>query len=499
MTEPLLLPSQESLAERLTHNISYAEQLQLVCGAEGAGKSFLLRYLNRIISDEISVFLSCPLHADDAEIRRKILLPLLSEPVFDDETSLTDSLVDFASTLKKPIVIIIDDAERLSNALWAELIGLSQLSVSGQFVSVIAAVTVEFEAQLNEALPESFQALMSSLYIETLSQQEQDALYYSLLSQSDGFENHLIAKPDFNQDNVYPKDIVAVFVKSANEHNEKVSKRTLNLRLLTVVALLFTLASLAWVYQQPLLKVAGYSDDTIPASEETTERLQTSIDLPVKDAAIVFNQIERGTKVELEGTKTNQQAKVEAAVSHIARPKPTQQQPDQLDEVTAETSGKRLKQKPVELSDNQQPELAHAQQTESKVERSSQILEGEVSKIEYKQGDVNAVKSVTKQLELDAPEVKAPNPESYTLQVATVSKQRSLNNLLRQLSPYSDVRIAKQKQRWVVVVGEFENYQLAQTFAAKLAKETELPKPWIRKWKTLMKLELQNPNKSSEN
>ncbi|RYV03545.1 hypothetical protein SOPP22_04600 [Shewanella sp. OPT22] len=498
MTEPLLLPSQESLAERLTHNISYAEQLQLVCGAEGSGKSFLLRHLNRIISDEISVFLSCPLHADDAEIRRKILLPLLSEPVFDDETSLTDSLVDFASTLKKPIVIIIDDAERLSNALWAELIGLSQLSVSGQFVSVIASVTAEFEAQLNEALPESYQALMSSLYIETLSQQEQDALYYSLLSQSDGFENHLIAKPDFNQGSVYPKDIVEVFVKSANEHNEEVSKRTLNLRLLTLVALLFTLASLAWVYQQPLLKVVGYSDNTIPASEEATELPQSSIDLPVKDAAMVFNKIERDTTVEQEGIKINQQAKVDA-VSHIAAPQVTQQKTEQLDEVTAEMSGKRLKQKPVELNDNQQPELAHVQQAEDNVERSSQILEGEVSKIEYKQGDVNASKSVIKPLELDVPEVKAPNPESYTLQVATVSKQESLNNLVKQLSPYSDVKIARQKKRWVVVVGEFENYQLAQTFAAKLAKETDLPKPWIRKWKALMKLELQNPNKSSEN
>ena len=496
MTEPLLLPSQESLVERLIHNISYAEQLQLVCGEQGSGKSFLLKSLNRTIEDKLTVLLSCPLHAADAEIRRKILLPLLADPVFDDEIALSDSLSDLGATLTKPIVILIDDAQRLSNALWAELIGLSQLSIAGRFVSVLASVTLEFEAQLNESLPESYQSLLSSLYIEALNQQEQDALYYSLLGQSDGFENHLIAKPDFNQGNIYPKDIVTAFVQPINEQGQDTRKTTPITSLILICATLFVLVVLAWFYQQPLLKFVGINDDVVPTVDELPKTKEPLLGQPIKEASKIFAPVDKVKRNDenlsrIEKEQVSDEAKVfEERNSEDTESKP--KKAESLEQLTPEQPSKALKTNTVGLTENTSQSSTQHEQANDKaklVQPRVDVAVVEKSKVEPEIGSVP----------LKTHEVYIPNPESYTLQIATVSKQRSLNNLLKELSTYSDVRIGKQKNRWVVVVGEFKNYQLAKTFEAQLIKETKLPKPWIRKWKALSKLELQNPNKTSEN
>ena len=479
MSEPLLLPSQEALVERLSHNIYYAEQLQLLCGENGSGKTYLLKHLNRHVEDVLVVLLSCPLHADDAEIRRKILLPLLSDPVFDDEISLADSISNLASSFSQSILILIDDAERLSTEVWAELIALSQMSVADRLVSIVASVTPEFEKNIFDSLPDSYHSMMSSLYIESLIQQEQDTLYYSLLSQSDGFENHLMAKPNFNRGKIVPKDIVAFFVQSNDQNIAPIKKVNKVYWSVTVTIAAATLA-IGWLYHVDLLSLYIQNDEKVQQSDILKRQ---NADLP----AIEPLQSNQPTDEPTERLSVDeQQLLLPAKQKHFLV---SDVEVNKEKTVKSESSS-------MLLDDNAQGDLP-IKVNDSVVSKPINQIEPDVKKmVETAQTVIESEPIADRQEKLA--EI-TPKPEYYTLQIATVSKQKSLDNLLNQLKHHQDVRVGLHKSRWVVFVGEFDSYQSAKNYERILATETELPKPWLRKWKALKNVELQNPQNNSEN
>lgn len=485
MPETLLTPSQEALIQRLSHNICYTEQLQLLCGEAGSGKSFLLRRLNRDIKRSQVVFISCPLHADDAEIRRKILLPLLSDPVFDDEESLADSLLNFAASLKQPLVILIDDAQRLSMPLWAELIALSQMIVAGRLVSIVVSVIPAFEQSILESLPEFYQPLLSSLYIESLNQQEQDALYYSLLRQSDGFENHLITKPDFRNGTVFPKDIVAIFVQPDDEPEKLIAeKMTMKNKVMLLLAMVAAL-TLVWSYWESLCAYFFYDEPVVTIEKEPQLINKSSLDLPVKDTAKIFKPVEAYEDVPaLPEMKDKVQPVQEPTTTAETQVKITEPMPQQQ-KITA-TIENEVKEddKLVEQATTQKIKIVRHVQAVNKV--------SDVSKTAPQASRAKQIASEPMNQKDKKPQISRPDPESYTLQIATVSKQRTLNNLIKQLGDHKGVRVGKYQSKWVVLLGEFDNYRQAKAYEAKLLLETKLPKPLIRKWKALKNIKLQS-------
>ncbi|WP_350583266.1 ATP-binding protein, partial [Pseudomonas sp. HY2-MNA-CIBAN-0224] len=84
------------------------EQLLVICGDKGSGKSTLTAALASELDDYNCALIICPQHADSAEIRRKILVQLISAPIFDDERPLMDTVLRIQSSLTKPLHIIID-------------------------------------------------------------------------------------------------------------------------------------------------------------------------------------------------------------------------------------------------------------------------------------------------------------------------------------------------------------------------------------------------------
>ncbi len=493
MIESLLLPSQESLIARLAHNIRYAGQLQLLCGEAGAGKTFLLRRLNRSLEDSAVVLLSCPSHADDAEIRRKILLPLLSEPVFDDEISLADSLTAFSASLQSPVTILIDDAQRLSPALWAELIALSQMIVAGRQISVVAGVIPDFERQLAESLPESYQSLLTTLYLEPLIQQDQDALYYALLSRSDGFEARQVAKPDFSGRTVYPRDIVSVFAASGDEQAAKVIKPSNLKALLLALPVIAAVLLLSRFYQTGI--ISDLSEDNSEHTETAEPALKSELQLPVKDAARVFNSPEDEKSDPVVSESEPESAKPKVLTSE------NEAETEGAEPLIAPKAARRENQPVQSGALKPQARLRHqfTQEPQAKTqaaggaEREAVSAEPDIASPSSK----IAVKAKTP--EKPTAGSQRPEPENYTLQIAAVSKKRSLNKLLKQLKGREGVRVGKNNKRWVVVVGVFEDYRQAEAYEKTLLQQTALPKPWIRQWKALNNVELRNIDKISEN
>lgn len=109
----ILLPSQESLLHRLQHVVLYGQQLTVLTGETGAGKTTLATALVDTLDDVSSALVVCPQHVDSAEIRRKILVQLLTEPVFDDELPLPETLLRLGDALPSHSHIVLDDAQYL--------------------------------------------------------------------------------------------------------------------------------------------------------------------------------------------------------------------------------------------------------------------------------------------------------------------------------------------------------------------------------------------------
>ena len=180
----LLLPTQEALVQRLQHTASYSGQLLLLSGLKGSGKSTLSLALASELDEHNSALVLCPLHADPAEIRRKILVQLISSPIFDDEMPLMDTVMRIQSTLTKPLHIIIDDAHLLPKSLWAECILLSQMRCAGANIAVTMAIDSEYLTKVMAELSEEMQQMLLPISIEPLPIAERDGLYQSLLLRS---------------------------------------------------------------------------------------------------------------------------------------------------------------------------------------------------------------------------------------------------------------------------------------------------------------------------
>ena len=74
LTGSTLLPSQEALLNRLQHISLYGQQLIVLTGEEGAGKTTLVTALLTELEEFSSALVICPKYCDSAEIRRKILV-----------------------------------------------------------------------------------------------------------------------------------------------------------------------------------------------------------------------------------------------------------------------------------------------------------------------------------------------------------------------------------------------------------------------------------------
>lgn len=470
----ILLPSQESLLHRLQHVILYGQQLTVLTGDDGAGKTTIVTALVDALDGVSSALVTCPQHADCAEIRRKILVQLLSEPVFDDELPLPETLLDLAQALPTQSHIVLDDAHHLPLDIWAECIVLSQMQLVGKSLSVTLTAPNVFLGQLLAQLPESQHQLLLPMVIEPLTYAEREALYYTLLQRSEQttFTPRDIVKDQLQQQRGLPSEVVTLLSLALDgEPDPQVKRGWLKPALLILLAGIIVVAG--YVYMLP-----DVEPPVLPQQDTVASVRARSANIAYGEALLA--RYFSGSQV------PHAEVIVEGSIVVV---------PLRHDAVIAAEQS-------VEnpLSDVVEAEYSEVGQFETiSSDRAEMQLHNDKVEVFAVKNDAAAVATPALQPQ---PEVESSQNNSgalnnqmpqvgYTLQLASVKKLKSLNEVIAQLDGSDNIKVARYKQRWVVLYGRYNSREQAMAAALRLQNELGVAPPWLRVWSDLSQYELQ--------
>ncbi|WP_434939323.1 AAA family ATPase [Shewanella sp. HL-SH8] len=452
----LLLPTQEELVERLQHTASYSGQLLLLCGQKGSGKSTLSAALASELDDYNSALVLCPQHAASAEIRRKILVQLISSPIFDDEIPLMDTIMRIQSTLTKPLHIIIDDAHLLPKTLWAECILLSKIQCGGSNVSVTMAMDSSYLSKLMAELSNDMRQLLLPITIEPLPIAERDGLYQSLLmrSGSTSFIARDIIHRQLENQSGTPSEVVELLKLAITEPKQNSPVWGMKIKLASLLMLVTVLVIMGYfVKNEPRFNRVELTE---PQKQLTALQQQQR---DSAEASIVFygktliSSIKPATK--------NNQTHPPFAIQSIKLPG-------------------------IE-------KVSHSRDTalvigSTALNNNESIADAESSAAEPKaaSSDMPSIaKDVRKPVLTKINDNNDLLNKGYTLQLASVIDKKSLESIITKIGNKESVYIAKHKQRYVLLFGQYFSPQEAQQQAKRLQAEHSISAPWVRKWTDL--------------
>ncbi|MGE4262601.1 AAA family ATPase [Shewanella sp.] len=475
--EQLLLPSQEALLYRLQHLACYGEQLVLLTGAAGAGKTTLITALANELEDYNLALVACPQHASAAEIRRKIIMQLLPDPLFDDETPLVDTLLRFVPQLQKPLHILLDDADNLPLTLWAECLLLTQLQCAGMAVTLTLTASPEFTKQLLPQLPQQQRQWLLPVNLEPLSLAEREGLYQTLLarSQQQTFTPRSIVIKQLEQQRGTPAEVLQLLQLALQGEPKAVPPKSWHRIVLVALIVVSMLATAIWYTDKmatplPKQQVASLvvsnqiplSPNLLnwlpPAWRPSSETAAVAVTIPWRERYIeVTAKAIKTTEtvVAAEDSELLRDAAATADVTTSDLPVVNNAQTVELGESSASA--------PVKTVAAPRPTVtADAENTAGSKPRNTTVTKAAMP--------TNAKTTLPK--------------DGYTLQIASVKQLQSVPGQLSVLPEDSQVWLCCNGPWWVIFNGHFSSRQQALK-AAKIIQQRGGAEPWIRPWKTL--------------
>ncbi|NKF52191.1 AAA family ATPase [Shewanella sp. WXL01] len=514
----LLLPTQESVVNRLQHLASYGEQVTVLCGAKGSGKSTLATVLATELDDHNSALIVCPAHVDAAEIRRKILVQLLSAPIFDDEVPLPETLLKVQSSLQKPLHIIIDDAHLLPLEIWVECILLSQLCCAGKLVTVTLTCLYEPWSALSTQLGQSMAEHLLQVDVDPLPIAEREGLYRTLLTQSgqSPFIPREIVSGKLEKQLGSPAEVIELLGVALAEPELEVAKWRQWIKPMLNVAIILVITVIA-IFGYQYKTALGLNElSSLPVDSAANQPVKNSIELTALQTLqhkraqqanvnwasrffeVQHEQASLSTQTLLLGllnvqSRFDSSEKVQAQViATVNAPIVEHEYVEESKHVGAHLFGA----EPVkhELanaesamnnsvndlvnSESQEIEMQHGTAEESSVitANSAQISQADLAEVEL--ASAEPIETLTEQ------DNRVPR-NGYTLQLASVTQQKSLKPFLSALASDTNWYLSEHKSMFVLFVGNFSSMSDASEKAKQLQSEFGFAAPWVRKWQDL--------------
>ncbi|WP_345887597.1 AAA family ATPase [Shewanella algae] len=482
-TEELLLPSQEALLQRLQHLACYGQQLVLLQGQAGAGKTRLLTALANVLDEHNLALVSCPQHADAAEIRRKLLIQLLPDPLFDDEQPLADTLLRYLGEMGKPIHILIDDADNMPLALWAECLLLTQLQARGEPITLTCSVSPEFAEQLQLQLPKAQKQQVLPVKLEPLSLVEREGLYQTLLTRSavHTFTPRAIVVKQLERQQGTPAEVLALLELALNGEPPRPRVFPWKTILISSLAVLISLALLSWY----LLR----STEPLPELPKSALVLEHSTS-PLSQFAERWLDIERDQEAL---TTTPVYVRLEQEQSQVTEPQAVLEQKNAQHVETQVVTARAPESESELLSDAKAILDVQTAPVTTPVTQKPQVKEAAKASQDTKSQEVQDKSDLEQE-----PRAGGLPIQGYTLQLVSLKRESSLTAFMGKLKKVENVRVAKHKDWWVVLVGEYASKQEAIEAGKVLQQTLGLSQPLVKSWQSLQHYRLQAGLSNSE-
>jgi DamX protein len=492
----LELESQVELLERLQLLTNFGSNLVTVAGKPGSGKTWLAqRYLEAWATDKNQCLLFCHPNQDDQQHRALILSQIVSDPLFNQHDSLSDSLTRILDGDSCDVVIVVDNAHRLSEVLVSEL-WLLVLEAQNNPQWTINVVLFSEAGHLDSLLTRlsyGQEHKPIDLEIEPLSEQEALQFFESLVVRyvEDDMENRV--RSAFRKAAPLPGELMAL-------GELKVEKRIIirsiigsptNIAILVALLLVVIGGGYWWMLSQPTPDdkaeslIAPIEQTAIPTFEtkesQGDENLE-DVTAPESDGGDSYVGAEDDTSslppvvveetVSVGAEQDTQQRVVITSdvVDALLEGKPETVDTQNIDDVVEENSSSSSNE-PVAPS---QAALEASSDDEGAAREQAELAAQEAAQA--------PAKTITFSFARD--ELKALSPRAYTLQLGAMTELEDVQSFIEQYDIADDVRIyptVRNDIEWFIVTyQDYPTIQVARDAVELLPKDLKALEPWAK-------------------
>lgn len=168
-----ILPSRQVLVDRIELQYEYGQSIVTLLGGPGLGKSYILEsFVTDKYSEFNKIYLQLTLKTTDQQVISQLLEQTFSQPLIDFSHSLSENYLSLNDQqTSENTVIVIDNAQFLSEELTHEIEYLTQIAESTFFVLTASTSKIHFQNSANiyfEALSFDESIELMSMYFSQL-------------------------------------------------------------------------------------------------------------------------------------------------------------------------------------------------------------------------------------------------------------------------------------------------------------------------------------------
>ena len=480
----LELESQVELLERLQLLTNFGSNLVTVAGKPGSGRSWLAqRYLEAWATEKNQCLLLCHPSQDDQQRRALILSQIVSDPLFNQHDSLSDSLARLLDGEPCSVVIVVDDAHRLSELLVSELWMLVlEAQANPQWtINVVLFSEIGHLDTLLTRLSYGQQHKPIDLEIDDLSQPEAEHFFESLVIRYVDDESETRVRRAFNKAQPLPGELMAL-------GELKVEKRIIirsiigspiNIAIVVALLLLLIGGGYWWMFSQPTPDdkaqslIAPIEQTAIPTFEVDSDSEQAGVEGVVDSEA--------STDISYQGADDDSSSLPPVVVEETASVGEVEQDQQRV-VITSDVVDALLDDK-AESADTSAIDAAVKKNTE--VEANSQA-DAEAAPTVDEESDLTESTPPTKKITFSfaREELQAISPRAYTLQLSAMTSLEDVQSFIEEYDLENKVRIyptLRNDTKWFIITyQDYPTIQVARDAVSTLSKPLQQLEPWAK-------------------
>jgi len=480
----LELESQVELLERLQLLTNFGSSLVTVAGKPGSGRSWLAqRYLEAWATEKNQCLLLCHPSQDDQQRRALILSQIVSDPLFNQHDSLSDSLARLLDGEPCSVVIVVDDAHRLSELLVSELwMLILEAQANPQWtINIVLFSEIGHLDTILTRLSYGQQHKPIDLEIDDLSQPEAEHFFESLVIRYVDDESETHVRRAFNKAQPLPGELMAL-------GELKVEKRIIirsiigspiNIAIVVALLLLLIGGGYWWMFSQPTPDdkaqslIAPIEQTAIPTFEVGSGSEQAGVEGVVDS--------ETSTEVSYQGADDDSSSLPPVVVEETASVGEVEQDQQRV-VITSDVVDALLDDK-AQGADTSAIDAAVEENTQ--VEANSQA-DAEAVAPANEESDLTESTPPTKKItfSFSREELQAISPRAYTLQLSAMTSLEDVQSFIEEYDLEKKVRIyptLRSDTKWFIITyQDYPTIQVARDAVSTLSKPLQQLEPWAK-------------------